>query len=72
MKTSIPKRAEARPPSDFQFVVRQRGAKPNAAPQNPKAEKRDNIFSKSRDTREDRSSRQMKTAQNPQTFPHGR
>ena len=37
----------------------------------PKPEKRDNIFSKSRDTREDRGERQMKTTQNTQTFPHG-
>jgi len=39
---------------------------------NPKAHKRDNIFSKSRDTREDRGARQMKTTHNPQTFTHGR
>ena len=37
-----------------------------------KAPKRDNIFSKSRDTREDRSSRQMKTTHSSQTFPHAR
>jgi hypothetical protein len=36
-----------------------------------KPAKRDNIFSKSRDTREDRSARQMKTSHNAQTFPHG-
>jgi len=33
-----------------------------------KPQKRDNIFSKSRDTREDRGSRQMKTSRNDQTF----
>jgi hypothetical protein len=38
---------------------------------NPKPQKRDNTFSKSRDTREDRGARQMKTAHSPQTFPHG-
>lgn len=38
----------------------------------PKPEKRANTFSKSRDTREDRGARQMKTAQSPQTFPHSR
>lgn len=37
-----------------------------------KPEKRDNIFSKSRDTREDRGERQMKTTQSAQTFPHAR
>ena len=34
--------------------------------------KRDNTFSKSRDTREDRGTRQAKTARNSQTLPHGR
>jgi hypothetical protein len=45
----------------------------NAAPATtkPKPPKRDNIFSKSRDTREDRGLREMKTSHNPQTFPHG-
>lgn len=37
-----------------------------------KPKKRDNIFSKSRDIREDRGSRQMKMAHNPQSLPHGR
>src|ERR1035437_7452882 len=43
-----------------------------AATPSPKSKKRDNTFSQSRDTREDRRSRQMKTTHNPQTFPHGR
>ena len=46
--------------------------KPEAAPPGPKPEKRDNIFSKSRDTREDRGARQAKTKNNPQTLSHGR
>ena len=33
-----------------------------------KPEKRDNIFSKSRDTREDRGTREMKTSHKDQTF----
>jgi hypothetical protein len=33
-----------------------------------KPKKRDNIFSKSRDAREDRGARQMKTSHNDQTF----
>ena len=37
----------------------------------PKPPKRDNTFSKSRDTREDRGTRQAKTQNNSQTFPHG-
>jgi hypothetical protein len=43
-----------------------------AATPRPKPQKRNNIFSKSRDTREDRGARQMKTSHNAQTFPHGR
>ena len=38
----------------------------------PKPPKRENTFSKSRDTREDRGTRQAKTARNSQTFSHGR
>jgi hypothetical protein len=34
----------------------------------PKAKKRDNIFSKSRDLREERGTREMKTSHNDQTF----
>lgn len=34
--------------------------------------KRENTFSKSRDTREDRGARQMKTTHNPQSLPHGK
>lgn len=49
--------------------VRTRGEKATAS---PKPAKRDNTFSKSRDTREDRGERQMKTSQNPQTFTRGR
>jgi len=46
-----------------------RPAKPAAV---PKPAKRDNVFSKSRDTREDRGERQMKTKGNAQSFPHVR
>jgi hypothetical protein len=34
---------------------------------NPKSKKRDNIFSKSRDTREDRGTREIKKSHKPQT-----
>ena len=37
-----------------------------------KAPKRENTFSKSRDTREDRGERQIKTSTNTQSQPHGR
>jgi hypothetical protein len=39
---------------------------------NSKLPKRDNTFSQSRDTREDRGTRQMKTSHNAQSFPHVR
>jgi hypothetical protein len=45
---------------------------PEAAKANPKPAKRDNVFSKSRDTREDRGTREMKTKQGSQSFPHMR
>jgi hypothetical protein len=45
---------------------------PKAAILRSKPQKRDNIFSKSRDTREDRGTRQAKTSHNAQTLPHGR
>jgi hypothetical protein len=60
----------AKPPAPvFEIAIRQRGAK--AAP-NPKPEKRDNVFSKSRDTREDRGTREMKTSHNAQTLSRAR
>ena len=43
-----------------------------AVPPVPTTEKRENTFSKSRDTREDRSARQMKTSQSSQTLARGR
>ena len=43
---------------------------PKAAMPNPKPPKRDNTFSQSRDTHEDRGTRQVKTSHNSQTFPH--
>jgi hypothetical protein len=39
-----------------------------AAASNPKPQKRDNTFSKSRDTREDRATRQIKTTHRSQTL----
>jgi len=44
--------------------------RPNPEEATPRPKKRDNIFSKSRDLREDRDERQMKTSHS-QTFPHG-
>jgi hypothetical protein len=42
---------------------------PEVPTPSPTAEKHDNV--QSRDLREDRGERQMKTTHNPQTFPHG-
>jgi len=44
--------------------------RPNPEATNPKSKKRDNIFSKSRDMREDRGTREMKTTHNPQSLFH--
>ena len=38
----------------------------------PKPPKRDNTFSQSRDVREDRDTRQMKTTHKSETFPHSK
>ena len=72
MKTAITKRAA--PPQNpvFSRSLHQLRPDPQAAPPHPTARKRDNIFSKSRDTREDRGTREMKTTHNPQSFPHER
>ena len=48
------------------------GANYKETPTGSQSQKRDNIFSKSRDTREDRGSRQRKTTHNSQTFSHMR
>ena len=60
-----------KPPTPLFQKTLQRLPGPKAAT-SPKFPKRDNIFSKSRDTREDRGSRQMKMSRSSQTFSHGR
>lgn len=70
MKPSIPKPAAASRTAIFQKEPHR--VRPIAKAATPVKKKRDNIFSKSRDTREDRGSRQMKMSHNPQTLPHGR
>jgi hypothetical protein len=57
--------------SVFQTAARKPVAKSKTAALTAKPPKRDNIFSKSRDTREDRGTRQMKTMNRSQTLPHG-
>jgi hypothetical protein len=68
MKTSITKLAEIPQTPVFQIVIRKPGANPKAASPSPKSQKRDKIFSKSRDMRENRSTRQMKTTLNSETL----
>ena len=55
----------------FQTAIRKPATKPQAAAPTAKPPNRDKIFSKSRDTREDRGTRQMKTTNNSQTLSHG-
>jgi len=59
-KTAAPKNAVYKPGANYKVTM----------PGN-KSHERDDIFSKSRDNREDRGSRQMKTSHAPQTLPHG-
>ena len=72
MKAPSLKSAKENQAPVFQVVIRKRVTKARPAAPTAKSPKRDNIFSKSRDTREDRGARQMKTAKNSQTFSHGR
>jgi len=76
MRASSTRAAKPPEPAVFPQTLHRLRQNPDAvagaAPPGPKAKKRANIFSKSRDTREDRGERQIKTSHNPQTFPHGR
>ena len=70
MKTPITKFATIVPTPVFPKTLQQFRPAPKAT--SPKPAKRDNIFSKSRDTREDRGTREMKTSQNARSFPRAR
>jgi hypothetical protein len=72
MKSSVPKPAATSETPVFPKTLHQVRQKPSESSGNPKSPKRDKIFSKSRDTREDRGTRQAKTTHNSQTLPHGR
>jgi hypothetical protein len=72
MKASVTKIAETPKAPVFPKTLHQVRPRSTAGAAPPKSPKRDNVFSKSRDTREDRGARQVKTKSNPQTFPHGR
>jgi hypothetical protein len=66
MKNSINKSAAKQQTPVFPQTLHTLRPNPEAAM--PKTKKRDNIFSKSRDMREDRGTREMKTSHNDQTF----
>ena len=70
MKAADTKLAAPPEPRLFDKTIRLRPNGKAVTP--PKAKTRDNIFSKSRDTREDRGARQMKTTRGSQTFSRGR
>ena len=59
-------------PPVFKKELHQKRPDPKAATLGAKPTKRENIFSKSRDVREDRGSRQMKNSHSSQTLPHSR
>jgi hypothetical protein len=68
MEKSISKTAATPQTAVFPQTLHGLRANPKEATPNSKSQKRDNIFPKSRDTREDRGLRQMKTTHNSQTF----
>jgi hypothetical protein len=68
MKASAARLAETAQTPVFPKTLHQLRPNPKMTATNPKSKKRDNIFSKSRDTREDRGTREMKTSQNDRTF----
>jgi hypothetical protein len=72
MKPSFTQFAEAAQTPVFPKTLHHARTSTTEASTTSKTEKRDNIFSKSRDTREDRGERQLKTSHNAQTFTHGR
>ena len=57
-------------PTVSQKALKQQLRKANEATSSSKTKKRDDTFSQSRDTHEDRGTRQMKTTHKVQTFPH--
>jgi hypothetical protein len=70
MKSPVSKFAKMLQTSVFPQTLHQ--VRPPKASSSPEPAKRDKIFSKSRDLREDRGTREMKTTQKAQSFPRGR
>jgi hypothetical protein len=71
IKPSKAKAEAPPPPAVFPKEIHTLRASAPALPPGTKPKKRDNIFSQSRDNREDRGEREMKTSHNAQTM-HGR
>jgi hypothetical protein len=67
MKKSANKIAAAPQTPVFPKTLHRLRSNSKEAAANPKPKKRDNIFSKSRDTREDRGTREIKKSHKPQT-----
>jgi hypothetical protein len=68
MKASKTKLAATPQTAVFQQTHYRLRSNPKEASLNPKSQKRENIFSRSRDMREDRGTRQIKTTHNSQTL----
>ena len=67
MKNHTAKLAASPKPPVFPQTMHETRPNQEKALPHPKSKKRDNIFSKSRDVREDRGTREMKTSHNDQT-----
>jgi hypothetical protein len=71
MKTLNSNGTEVVQPPNLSKMLHHVRARSEKTPPPGSKQKRKGLFSKSRDTREDRGERQMKTSHNSQTFPHG-
>ena len=71
MKTNIPKITAGLQTPVFPQAVHQKRLEIKLADPEAKPAKKEKLFSKSRDTREDRGARQMKTANNVRTIRGG-
>jgi hypothetical protein len=67
-KTSMIKLAETPQTPVFPKILHRLRPNLKAATPSPKSQTRDNVFSKSRDTHEDRGTRQMKTTHDSQAL----
>ena len=72
MKTTIPNITATLQTPVFPRAIHQKRPEIKLADADVKPAKKEKLFSKSRDLREDRGARQRKTAHNSQTLPHAR